>query len=74
MATKYFLYSAQQMEFRKQQESRMGKTFRVGHVFVSGARKPFTEMCSNPTNRFSDSKLVATGDPDEMSFILPSST
>lgn len=68
---KYFLYSAEQLKFRKALEEKMGKTFKVGHVIVNGTKKPFTELSSNPTSRFTDVKIVAQGDPALMNYTLP---
>lgn len=70
-ATKYFLYSSEQLKFRKNIELKMGKKFRVGHVIVDGVRKPFTELASQPISRFSDAKVVAQGDPTLMKYTLP---
>ena len=71
--TKYFFYSYEQLQMRKQVELRMGKKFKVGHVVVNGVRKPFTEQTSSPKSRFSDAKLVASGDPTTMVYTDPSS-
>ena len=69
--TKYFIYSSEQLNLRKQVESKMGKKFRVGHVIVNGARKPFTELSSTPNSRYSDAIIVAKGDPTLMRYTLP---
>lgn len=71
MAIKYFLYSSEQLQFRKQVEERLGRKFIVGHVIVNGTRKPFTELSPTPESRFSDSKIVAQGDPTLMRYTLP---
>ena len=71
MAIKYFLYSSEQLNLRKQVEKKMGKKFRVGHVIVNGVKKPFTELSSTPTNRYADSKIIAQGDPALMRYELP---
>lgn len=70
-STKYFFYSSEQLKLRKSIEAKMGKKFTVGHVIVNGVRKPFTEMSSNNTSRFSDAKLVAQGDPSLIKYTLP---
>ena len=49
----------------------MGKKFRVGHVIVNGVRKPFTEISSTPSSRYTDSKLVAQGEIATMRYTLP---
>ena len=69
--TKYFLYSAEQYKLRKDIEAKMGKKFMVGHVIVNGIKKPFTELSSKPTSRYSDVKIVAEGDPTTMRYTLP---
>ena len=69
--TKYFIYSAEQLKLRREIEAKMGKKFVIGQVIVSGARKPFTELSSNPKSRFSDAKIVAEGDPTLMKYTLP---
>lgn len=68
---KYFIYSSEQLKFRKQMEEKMGKKFMVGHVIVDGVRKPFTEMASSPKSRYPDAKIVAEGDPTIMRYTLP---
>lgn len=68
---KYFLYSTDQLKFRKEVEAKMGKKFMVGHVIVNGVKKPFTELSSSPNSRFTDAKVVAQGDPSIMRYTLP---
>lgn len=68
----YFLYSAEQLKFRREIEKKMGRTFNVGHVIVDGNRKPFTEISSSPvSSRFSDSEVVASGKLEDMNFTRP---
>lgn len=69
--TKYFMYSSEQLKFRKQIESKMGKKFKIGHVIVNGVKKPFTELSSSPKSRFTDAIIVAEGDPSIMRYTLP---
>ena len=71
MAYKYFLYSSEQLKFRKVMEEKMGKKFRVGHVIVNGVRKPFTEISSTTSSRYTDSKLVAQCEIATMRYTLP---
>ena len=70
-ATKYFIYSSEQLKLRKSVEAKMGKTFKCGTVIVNGTRKPFTELSTRPTSRFSDAIIVAQGDPTLMKYTLP---
>lgn len=72
-ATKYFLYSSEQLKIRKEVESKMGKKFVVGVVIVNGTRKPYTELSSTPTSRYADAKIVAEGDPAIMRYTPPTS-
>ena len=69
--TKYFIYSYEQLQMRKQVELKMGKKFMVGHVIVDGVRKPFTELSSTPNSRYADAKIVAQGDPTVMIYTEP---
>lgn len=71
--TKYFFYSYEQLLMRKNIEHSMGRKFKVGHVVVDGVRKPFTELTASSKSRFSDAKLVASGDPTTMNYTEPSS-
>ena len=70
-AIKYFLYSSEQLKLRKSVESKMGRKFKTGTVIVNGTRKPFTELSSKSTSRFSDAIIVASGDPSLMNYTLP---
>lgn len=72
MATKYFLFSSQQLEDRKRMEEKLGKRFVAGSVVVNGARKSFTELSSNPTSRYSDAKIVLqTDDIKSIKYTMP---
>ena len=72
MAYKYFIYSSEQLKFRKEVEQKMGKRFRVGEVFVNGKKYPFTELSSSPMSRYSDFKVVAEGELGTMKYTMPS--
>lgn len=71
MAVKYFLYSETQLKMRKEVEAKMGKKFIVGQVIVNGIRKPFTELSSTSSSRYSDAKIVAQGEVSLMKYTLP---
>ena len=71
MSYKYFLYSSQQMEFRKKMENKLGRTFKVGHVFVKGRRIPFTELSSSPKSQYSDAKVIAEGEETTFKYTPP---
>ena len=68
---KYFIYSSEQFKFRKEMESVGGKKFKAGTVIINGDRKLFTELSNTPASRFSDAIVVATGDPNKMSYTMP---
>lgn len=65
MATKYFFYSSEQLNLRKEIEHKMGKKFYVGMIIVNGNRKPFTELSYKSTSKFPDAKLVAKIEDDD---------
>lgn len=73
MAYKYFLYSSQELNFRKEMEEKMGKRFKLGIVFDKGKRLSFTQISSTPTSQYSDSKVVAEGEESTFRFTPPSS-
>lgn len=70
--TVYFLFSAEQLKFRREIEEQMGRIFNVGQVIVNGERKPFTEISTSSISpRFSDSTVVASGKLGEMRYTMP---
>lgn len=72
MAVKYFLYSSEELNFRKEVEAKMGRKFVTGHVIINGTKKPFTSLSSTPTSaRYPDSKVVASGEASEMRYTMP---
>lgn len=73
MPNKYFLYSSMQLNFRKETEKKLGRTFVPGQVIVSGVKMPFTEITSNPPSksRYSDARTVYYGDPTKVKYTLP---
>lgn len=63
MAYKYFLYSASQLNKRKELEAKMGKTFIPGTVLYKGQKVIYTELSSVPNpSHIPDSKIVAQGE------------
>lgn len=68
---KYFLFSREQMEFRKSMEARQGKKFKVGTVIVNGVRKHYTEMSDTNKSRYSDAVIVAHGDISTFKYTQP---
>ena len=73
MAYKYFLYSELQINEKNNILSRSAKEFVPGVVTVNGKRVKFTQLSSTPDMpRYIDSKIVAQGETDEMTFVDPS--
>lgn len=68
---KYFLFSREQMEFRKSMEAKQGKKFKVGTVIVNGVRKHYTEMSDSGVSNYSDAKIVAHGDISKIKYTPP---
>ena len=68
---KYFLFSREQMEFRKIMEAKQGKKFKVGTVIINGVRKPYTEMSDSGKSRYSDANIVAHGDISKIKYTPP---
>lgn len=67
MQIKYFMFSVQQLNLRKDVEKQLGRTYRPGVVLVNGEYKQYTEILNDPKkSRFSDATVVASGILDEM--------
>lgn len=72
MAIRYFLYSKQHYEFRRDIETKMGRVYKPGQVIVGGTKKPFTEISTTPTSkRFADATIVTSGEIDNIYYIAP---
>lgn len=70
---KYFLYSKEQVDFRKKIESKMGRVYSPGYVIVGGMKKQYSEISSKPySDRYSDANIVASGDINDMVYMPPS--
>lgn len=75
MAYKYFLYSQQQVDDRNTVLDRMNRIFVLGTVITGGKKKEFSAMSDKPElPRYTDVRIVAEGDTDNMTYIMPSST
>ena len=76
MPNKYFIYSSMQLNFRRETEKKLGRTFTPGQVIVNGVKTPFTEITSNPPNksRYSDARSVYYGDPTKVKYTMPATT
>ena len=69
---RYFLYSTQQQKDRTNIEKKIGKEFISGTVIVNGKRERFTELSKKSENiRYSDSKIMAEGDINNMKYTMP---
>lgn len=66
---KYFMFSAAQMNERKQIEKKIGRNYTPGTVLVNGVYKPYTEIVDNPKNcRYSDAIIVIAGDINKITY------
>lgn len=72
MAYKYFLFSKDQMDFRKRMDAKVGKTYRPGYVIVGGRRKNITEINSTGRSNYTDVQLIAEGDENSFDYQKPS--
>lgn len=71
-AIKYFLYSREQVEFRKKIEAKMGRIYSPGYVIAGGAKKLYSEISAKPfSSRYSDANVVAYGNINEMVYVQP---
>lgn len=72
---KYFLFSQQQYQLRKEVELNLGKNYVPGKVLKSGRWKDYTEISDSPSNnKFADAKVIAEGYLDNMQYKMASST
>lgn len=68
----YFLYSEEQFKEKNKILAQAGKEFSAGTVVVNGARKKFTQMSTESSiTRFIDTKIIAEGYQDSMTFTKP---
>lgn len=56
---KYFLFSKEQMDMRKEIESKTNRIYIPGQVMIKGKPHIFTEISETIDSRFKDSKVVA---------------
>ena len=69
---KYFLFSQLYNEERDATEKKFGKQFVPGTVLVNGSKKEFSFISDTPTNnRYSDIRVVAKGDIEQMKYTKP---
>lgn len=66
---KYFLFSQQQYQLRKEVELKIGRIYIPGKVVANGRWKDYTEISDSPTNnKFADAKVIAEGYLDRMEY------
>lgn len=72
MYNRYFMFSQEHMRYLKELEAKQGnKNYRPSTVLVGGSYKPYTNMVTDPkvyTDRYSDARIVASGDIRKMKF------
>lgn len=72
---KYFLFSQQQYQLRKEVELNLGKNYVPGKVLKSGRWKDYTEISDTPSNnKFADAKVIAEGYLDSIQYKMSQST
>lgn len=72
MSEKYFLYSQDQFNEKKQILEKSNKTFIPGSVVVNGIKKDFTMLSDTATiPRFYDAKVIAKGNPSNFTYTMP---
>ena len=71
--TRYFIYSANQMEFQKKMANKRGKNYHVGTVIANGKRLPYTELSRTGQSTYSDARIVASGDINTFKYTEPGS-
>ena len=65
---RYFLYSKEQYKQRLEIEKQIGRVFIPGKVLSKGSWHQFTDISTNPSNSFADSKIVAEGYLEDMKY------
>lgn len=58
---KYFFFSREQYEMRKNVEAGRNKEYVPGKVMNRGRWRDYTEICESPSSVYSDAVLVAEG-------------
>lgn len=56
---KYFLFSKEQMDVRKEVESKINRIYIPGEIIIKGKKHMFTEISDNINSRFKDTVVVA---------------
>ena len=71
---RYFLYSRQQHNMRTEVDKRINKVFIPGKVLSKGKWQSFTEISASPINSYADTKIVAEGYIEDMTYQNSKST
>lgn len=71
MAVKYFIYSSEQMKFRKSVDAKIGRMYYPGQLYTGARAILFTELSSTGKSRYSDAKIVYKGETDGLKYTLP---
>lgn len=74
MAVKYFIYSSEQMKFRKKVDEGIGKRYTPGQLYTGARAILFTEINSTGKSRYSDAKVVYKGETDGLKYTMPETT
>ena len=72
---KYFLYSEEQNKEKNNILNKTGYVFEPGTIIINGSRKKFTSISDkNSIPRFIDTKIIAEGNVENMTYIEPKKT
>lgn len=73
MATKYFIYSAEQAKFRKEVDAKIGKTYKPGQLYTGAKAITFTELNGTGKSKYPDARVVYQGETSSLKYTLPGS-
>lgn len=69
-STKYLRFSNTQKKVLQDIANKMGRVYKGKFVIYNGVKREYTEMLEESSvSLYSDSELVASGDPDNMKLI-----
>ena len=74
---KYFIYSEEQKLFRVNFDSKIGKIYKPGRVFLDGKWREFTDIAPDDSLRgfrYQDAEVVGHGDISNIKIIYPRSS
>ena len=70
---RYFLYSKSQHSMRTEIDKKIKKVFTPGKVLTKGHWALYTEISMKPENSYADTKVVAEGYLEDMTYKNPES-